>query len=537
MRVLTCALVCVGLFAGAADAQTRSRARNGARAQSSDTTRVALPDPVIAPDMPRALAVLDSARTAAAADRHTDAIRLYRRAIAFYPPLAHDIGAELGNQYTWADQPDSAMVWYRSQLEHHPEDVDAKIGIARLVSWKDDLGQAERLYDEVLTADSTNIDARLGKAQVVNWSGRHREAATLYRGILADHPDNVEARAGLMQAERWMGLADHAVAIADSAPAPPLDAIEDDIVHERAPSVSYTYERNHDSDEIERRYHTVRAGFSPHLMTRVSAIYGHANFEQPSEPEVSRNAFAGVLERRFSEAFALTANAGYQWNSYDRSALGPQSFYLDEFNLFVFDAFGTLTPRDWTRIDIGVSRNSIDNPEAIFRGISRVEFGAGLDQRLRSNLLWVSAFDAAWYSDGNSAILLGTRIVWDLLWRVPVKLNHRFSSSTGFTYYGFKHTNDNGYYDPRQYLSFYEEMVISMRFSPRVSARVAGRISLDKENSDDWFFTGRIEASARWAIWRGLGLSAGWTNSNSRLDSRPGYEIDGFYVTLDYLFW
>jgi hypothetical protein len=32
-------------------------------------------------------------------------------------------------------------------------------------------------------------------------------------------------------------------------------------------------------------------------------------------------------------------------------------------------------------------------------------------------------------------------------------------------------------------------------------------------------------------------VGAGYTNANSRLDGRPGYEIDGFYVTVDWLFW
>jgi hypothetical protein len=518
-----------------ADAQRSSRSR--IKSPAADTTRVALPDPVLAPDMPRALAVLDSARVAAAADRHTEAISLYRRAIAYYPPLADQIAVELGNQYTWAEEPDSAMAWYQRHLALHPDDADAKIGVARLTSWKDDHEKAERLYSEVIAADSTNLDARLGQAQVVNWSGRHREAEALYRGILADHPDHVEARAGLMQSLRWMGRPDAAVAMADSAPAPALDAIKAGIEQDAAPGVSYTYEKNHDSDDIHRRYHTIRGGFSPNLMTRMSGVYGHARFEQPARPDVSRDWLAFVLERRFSEAFALNASAGYQWNSYDRSALGPQSFYLDEFNLFTFDVYGTLTPRDWTRLDIGVSRSSIDNPDAIFRGISRVELAAGLDQRLRSNLLWVSALETAWYSDDNSSFGLGTRVVWDPLWRLPLKFNHRFSSSTGIAYFGFKRTTDNGYYDPRQYISIHEELALAMTFSPRVSARLAGRLSLDKENGDDWFVTGRVEASARWAIWRGLGLYAAYTNANSRLDSRPGYEIDGFTITLDYFFW
>lgn len=537
MRAAASAFLCALVVGTASDAGAARPSRSRIAQAANDTTRVALPDPVLAPDLPRAIAVLDSARAAAAADRHVDAIALYRRAIAYYPPLADQIAVELGNQYTWSDQPDSALIWYQRHLALHPDDADARIGVARLTSWKDDHEKAERLYGEIIAADSTNLDARLGHAQVINWSGRHRQAEALYRGILADHSDNVEARAGLMQSLRWMGLPNSAVALADSAPAPPLDAIKAGILQDTAPGVSYTYEQNQDSDDIQRRYHTIRAGFSPNLMTRTSGVYGHARFEQPARPDVSRDWLAFVLEQRFSATFALNANAGYQWNSYDRSALGPESFYLDEFNLFTFDVYGTLTPRDWTRIDIGLSRSSIENPDAIFRGISRIELSAGLDQRLRSNLLWVFALETAWYSDDNSSFGLGTRMVWDPLWRLPLKLNHRFSSSTGIAYLGFKRTNDNGYYDPRQYISIHEELALAMTFSPRVSARLAGRLSLDKENGDDWFVTGRVEASARWAIWRGLGLSAAYTNANSRLDSRPGYEIDGFTVTLDYFFW
>ena len=167
----------------------------------------------------------------------------------------------------------------------------------------------------------------------------------------------------------------------------------------------------------------------------------------------------------------------------------------------------------------------------------QLELSAGLDQHLRSNLTWISAIEGAWYSDGNSSLGLGTRVLWEPLWRMPIKLNHRFSSSTGFAYYGFSETNSNGYYDPDKYLSFFEEAALSATFSPRVRGRLAGRLSVDQEDGGDWFLTGRFELSATWSIWRGLSLAAGYTNSNSRLDNRPGYEIDGFYVTLGYLFW
>ena len=423
-RAVACALVCATLFVANAHGGV-AKSRSAHAAQATDTTRVALPDPVLAPDMPRALAVLDSARAAASADRHADAIRLYQRAIKLYPPLADEIGVEIGNQYTWADQPDSAMTWYKWHLARHPDDADAIIGAARLTSWRDDVDGAEQLYDQVLAADSTNLDARMGKAQVTNWSGRHRAASAQYRAILADYPDNVDARAGLMQAMRWMGRPDSAVALADSSPAPVLDNLKTDIERERAPGITYMYERNKDSDDIHRWYHTIRAGYSFDWLTRASAYYGHARFEQPGRPDVSRDWFGAVLERRISTTLALSANVGYQLNSYDRSALGPESYWLDEFNLFTYDVYATITPRDWTRIDVGLNRGPIDNPDAIFRGISRTEFSAGLDQRLRSNLVWISSLEAAWYNDGNSSFGLATRAHWQPLWRMPVKINHR----------------------------------------------------------------------------------------------------------------
>jgi hypothetical protein len=80
-------------------------------------------------------ACLDSARTAAAAARHHDAIRWYHRAVARDSSLARELGLEMGHQYTWADKPDSAVAFYRAYLVAHPDDVDAEIGLGRALAW------------------------------------------------------------------------------------------------------------------------------------------------------------------------------------------------------------------------------------------------------------------------------------------------------------------------------------------------------------------------------------------------------------------
>jgi tetratricopeptide (TPR) repeat protein len=210
-RAVAGVLACATLVATLTTGVEAKRSLRMKSAQATDTTRVALPDPVLAPDMPRALAVLDSARVAAAADRHADAIRLYRRAITLYPPLADDIGVEIGNQYTWANEPDSAMAWYQRHLAHHPNDADAIIGAARLTSWRDD-GRAERL-----TQSGRGLDQRRRVwARRKSSTGRPvpRGGGPVARLRRPSRTTSTPARAPC-RPPRWMGLNDVAVAMAD----------------------------------------------------------------------------------------------------------------------------------------------------------------------------------------------------------------------------------------------------------------------------------------------------------------------------------
>jgi len=488
-------------------------------------SRIAQPDPVLAARLPDALAAVERARTSAAADKHADAIRDYRRAIAMYPPIESEIARELGHQYTWNDQPDSARIWYTKQLGYTPNDVESKLGLARLEKWDDDQEGAIRLYNEAMRSQPRDLDTRLGRVQAVNWASCHRIAAKTYRRILKAHPGNVEAREGLARSYYWMGAPDSARAvIADGERTPGLASLEREMNDARAFRVSYTYDQNEDSDEIERRRHIVRAGVGLDDWTRLSGEYAHTTLEQPARPEVARDAMAVILERRFNATAMLNVTPGWQWNDYDTGS----------FDLFTLDAYLTLTPTDWVRMDLGVYHSGLDNPDAIFNEISVTTLSASVDWRLNTTVMWGNALDYSWYSDDNSRVGGETRLVWQPLWRLPIGVRNRLTSTTGFGAYGFSETNDNGYYDPQQYLSLYEELGIDLTFSSRVRARVAGRYGLDKENGDDWFDVGRFEMSTNIGLTRRLALNLGYYNSDSQLDSREGYAADGFWATLEY---
>jgi len=517
-------------------------------------------------------ACLDSARTAAAADRHVESIRWYHRAIARDSTLAGELNLELGNQYTWADKPDSAVTFYRAHLASHPDDIDAEIGLGRALAWsgrlkegiavyrqalphagdrtdevrlglaraegwRDDHEAARRDYDAVLAHDSSNVDARVGQAQVTNWAGRHRDASAMYESILQNHPDNSDAREGLAAAQYWMGRTDLSLAtLKDAKPTASGITFKNDVERSIAPDASYMYEQNKDSDDIERRTHTFDAGVWSDELTRLGGEYGHGTFEQPGRPDVSRNWLAAVLQRRFNSAWAAHAAVGWQWNSFDRSKLNAQPYWQDDFNLFTVDGYATWTPRDWVRWDFGYFHGSLTNPDAIFRGITLNAFSAGLDWRFRSNLMNTAAADLTFYSDDNTRTGFEDRLEWQPLWRLPIRLNHRFTSTTGLGYFGFSKTDpDNGYYDPRQYVSIYEELALDMTFSKRARGHIGGRFGFDRENGDDWFNVGRFDISGSFVVHPRFSLTAGYYNSNSRLDSREGYAADGFFIGLDYV--
>ena len=74
----------------------------------------------------------------------------------------------------------------------------------------------------------------------------------------------------------------------------------------------------------------------------------------------------------------------------------------DSFNLFVWDVYGTWTPRDWMRWDFGNSRQPMQIPQPTFRNISVVTTNFGLDWRLSPRWLTAGQMLYSTYSDSNA---------------------------------------------------------------------------------------------------------------------------------------
>ncbi len=513
---------------------------------------------------------LSKARAAAADDNHRVSIQWYLKAIERSPEIRSSVGLELGNQYTWAESPDTAITWYELHLSVHPDDyrahlglaralswsgrlseslayyrrilpdagehaTDVRLGIATVLSWQDKLWPARREYESILEDHPGNVDAEIGRARVINWAGRHREARGLFADLHGQNPDNHEILGGLASAHNWTGRPDRAIRVLDiESKHRDLAKTETNVRRTRRPRASYIFSRDKDSDDIERNAHSAHASFSPAWLTRIGARYTYTTIEQPSLPEVTRNQVSLTLQQRFSDALSLTVSPGYEANEFDRDGLGTETFWQDEHNLFVFDAYATITPIDWLRADIGVSRASIDNPVPIYRGLDAVTTSAGVDWRLAPTVLSVTSASVADYSDDNRRLAVSERVEWKPAQRLPVPFSHRFTLTTGIAYFDFDKLLDHGYYNPDQYLSVFEVLAVEMEFAKRLRVEMSGRLAAERENSDDWFSVGSFSASASLRVGDIGRVVAGYYNSRSRLDTSTGYEADGFWAGLEF---
>jgi tetratricopeptide (TPR) repeat protein len=146
------------------------------------------------------------AREAARADRHRESIEWYHKAIEQSPRLRVEVARELGDQYTWAESPDTAIAWYETYLGVYPDDMDANLGKARALSWADRLGESLALYRRLLPgAGEREIEVRLGIARVLSWQDRLWPARREFEAILEDEPGNLDAQIGRAQVINWAG--------------------------------------------------------------------------------------------------------------------------------------------------------------------------------------------------------------------------------------------------------------------------------------------------------------------------------------------
>jgi len=107
---------------------------------------------------------------------------------------------------------------YAAVLSREPQNLAAKVGIAKVASWQGDLDRGLALYDEVLARSPHLYDARVGKGFTLAWMGRHDEALAILRAAAKVHPEDQEVAAEVARLAKLVRSADPVPAAA----APPV---------------------------------------------------------------------------------------------------------------------------------------------------------------------------------------------------------------------------------------------------------------------------------------------------------------------------
>jgi predicted TPR repeat methyltransferase len=510
------------------------------------------------------------ARVAAENDDHRQAINFYLAAIEKKPLVLSSVAIELAHQYTWAEMPDSAIYWYEYVLLSDPNDLEAGLGIARALawgdrlqeseayydsllassgdrkndvlvgraktkSWQEDYVSAERTYRQILDEDPQHRDARLGLAEVTLWSGRPRQAQLIYEDLLADDPSDTEAIKGLAAAQEAAGRPDVAVETLEAAETADDFSSEKDLFDRRGSvenSNTVLYRDN--TTDGEYRALVILVGVDVAYLTRVGVEYTKGRMTQDERPDIDRDQIMIPLSQRISDALAINLSPGYQWNRHDPVAVPPNTEQVNDFNLFVWDAYATVFPGDWLRLDIGNSRQTLIIPQTVFRQIHLTTTNAGLDWRISQQVTALIEPSYRTYSDGNARFAVGERLEWaPPRLRLPIEERNAITLFQTLEYLNFKKQLTHGYFNPSGYVQLMGGARLVTGIGKRVTWMISGALGSEKEEGDNWATTGAFETELQFKIGGHGYLKAGYVHSGSRLQAADGFRAKGFYITLD----
>lgn len=523
---------------------------------------------------PSADALAAEARTAAGRDDHEAAIAAALAAIGREPARADELSVLLGHQLTWADRPAEAIPWYRRRLTAHPGDTEARLGLARAMSWTDDLDGARALYEAIAADEPRNLDAQLGIARMHEWGGDDRAAAIAYAGALGLDAASGEAMLGVARADNrrgrhrdaealllafeeeagatdatrtevararyWMGEADHGLETLDGVEGGGAPELRAAIRGERRLRLNAFASRWIDVDDQE----TVTFGVAAerpfaHGLTAVGEA-ARSIVDEPGFDALGAWRLTGGGAWRIDRRFMLNLRATAEHVGGDLADGDSLDAGAGETRLgrdvrgwrFRLDGWGTWNPRDWTRVDLGYGRGTVETPRARVRDVRLDVLSASLEQRLHDRFVARLHAARAVFSDDNVRTSFeagGTAGPFRIIRRVVTHVDAGVSTLRFDDAFP-----DHGYYAPSTYDTIYGALRAEVEAGRGVSLGGEVRVSSEREEDADRFGVASGGAEIRWAASESLRASLFARKSTSRFDSSAGYGTRGVGATLSW---
>src|SRR5438105_12200167 len=244
----------------------------------------------------------------------------------------------LAKSYAGIEAYDQAETLYDRYLRLRPNDTDARIQYARVLSWDSRWAESERQYQILLDQNPDRADLRYEYAQVLSWDSQFVPAVHIFRTLtdVSNNPranlySDVPPRAyyNLGQIYRWYGWNDTAALEQNRALA--LDPgyiparTELDLVRHNRPATSaearYTY--FNDSNDFTMKRVDLDAEHWTSTRTAFDLGVGRHEFSH-LDTDVYANEINGGAAYRYSDRWLFRGNVGA--NFYDQG-LGTRPFF------------------------------------------------------------------------------------------------------------------------------------------------------------------------------------------------------------------
>jgi tetratricopeptide (TPR) repeat protein len=436
----------------------------------------------------------------------------YLKALSLFPGFPEKEKYKMALHISWAGRTEDAVRILRKILEDNPDNVEARIHLARLLNWSAKSDEAYEQIETVLKAHPDNRDALQVKAAILNSMGRRKESIAMSRKLLEEKED-FDTRLGLSYALLWMRNIQEAEKISNLL------------------KPEYPYQQK----ELGK--------FSEELNKIVRPRYAlqYAYYEDSDKNVLNRYRFSVgkyIGNCDFTLNYLFTSARDRTRHNRDHDIMAETACPLTESLLLGLGAGANQTDATkhetqfigYAKMDqkipggslgLTVNRYEIaDTAQLIENHITAVRTGVYASKTLVGRLSLYGSYNFSYYSDNNNSNDVVVAPNYTLHAGNPV-INMGYT----FRYVGFRRQSGSGYYDPGLIISnqlslyfSYEKPKFYMIFSPYAGYQTTRR---DEEHGNDFFGGGYAVLGYR--IINALALEAFADAGNGALSTTGGW--------------
>ena len=383
--------------------------------------------------------IIEWARVYTYADKHEEAIKLFEEVRLAYPERSDEIARELADQYRWNGQKIQALQIYDQILQRLPDNQEALLGKADILSQQDKLEESYALYQKILDKNPENINALNSQARLLVWQGYHRQGIKRYEQILQRYPKNPDAIEGMAFALHWLGDDLRAVGMIKELLELEPNRKEAQDLYYQIKGLQYPFARPYSRFTDDSTPQTVvtgglRSGAHLDYSTAIDIIYEHQVLRKKGslEPHISANRQGIGIIKRFDNT--------YEFNAF----LYDTQFNKVDFNPFTANTWFTYKPDDYWRFDFAYDRETFEDNDALLNKVITNSPSISIDFRPDRFWFFNLKYKRSYFSDDNRQNQISSKVEYSLSQKPYIKLYYNYYYSD----WGEPELS-HGYFDPR----------------------------------------------------------------------------------------